>query len=258
MRKKIAKGWLRAGVFGLVVFGGFCGSVYAAEGKVNIAVTADYFSKYIWRGQNINDRSVFQPSVSVSRSGFTGSIWGNLDLTGKNDNACEFTELDYALDYSAAIPDVNGVSFSIGAIYYDFPNTRSPATTEVYGGLNFDLPLTPYVRLYRDIGEINGSYLQLGVGHKIEKIVEVSKTCYCGLQLGSSVGYGSSGYNKGYFGPNSANMNDWTVQVAFPLCIDSWTVKPSINYSTMLSDSVRSATPKSDNMWFGVGIARSF
>ena len=136
-------------------------------------------------------------------------------MTGKNNNSCEFTEFDYTLDYSAPMPDVNGVSFSIGTIYYDFPNTHSPATTEVYAGLNFDLPLTPYVRLYRDVGTISGSYLQFGIGHKIEKIVEVSKTCYCGLQLGSSIGYGSSDYNKGYFGANGANTNDWTVSACF-------------------------------------------
>jgi hypothetical protein len=256
MRKQLVK--VVVSLFTLATIGGLCDSAYASEDKFDLAVTADYFSKYIWRGQNLNDRSVFQPSVSVSKSGFTGSIWGNLDMTGKNDNSGEFTEFDYALDYSAAIPDVNGVSFSAGVLYYDFPNTHSPATTEVYGGLNFNLPLTPYVRLYRDVGEINGSYLQFGIGHTIEKIVEVSKTCYCGLRLGSSIGYASSGYNKGYFGANSANTNDWTVQLAFPLCIDSWTLKPSVNYSTMLSNSVRSATAKSDNVWFGVGISKSF
>ncbi len=256
MRKQFYK--VAVSLLSLAAISGFCASAYAAEDKFDFAVTADYFSKYIWRGQNLNDRSVFQPAVSVSKSGFTATVWGNLDMTGKNHNSGEFTEFDYSLDYSAPLPDVNGISFSAGVLYYDFPNTHSPATTEVYGGLNFALPLTPYVRLYRDVGVISGSYLQFGVGHTIEKIVEVSKTCYCGLQLGSSVGFGSSDYNKGYFGANSANTNDWTMQLAFPICIDSWTVKPSVNYSTMLSDSIRSATAKSDNIWFGVGITRNF
>jgi hypothetical protein len=35
-------------------------------------------------------------------------------------------------------------------------------------------------------------------------------------------------------------------------------VKPSVNYSTMLSDDIRQATDKSDNLWFGVGLSTSF
>jgi hypothetical protein len=258
MKKNILSRQISTGLLVLMVSSGFCVSAGAADDKTEFSVTTDYFSKYIWRGQNLNDHSVFQPSVSVSRCGFTGSIWGNLDLTNSNGNSGQFSELDYSLDYSAPIPEVNGVSFSIGAIYYDFPSTDSPATTEVYAGLNFDLPLTPYIRLYRDVEDINGSYLQFGIGHTIEKIAEISRTCYCGLQLGSSVGYGSSGYNEGYFDSDSGNMNDWTISIALPVCIDSWTVKPSVNYSTMLSDPVREATDKSDNLWFGVGLSRSF
>ena len=71
-----------------------CSSLYAAEDKPKFALTADYFTKYIWRGQNLNDKSVFQPSVSVGLNGFTASVWGNLDLTGKNHNCSEFTEVD--------------------------------------------------------------------------------------------------------------------------------------------------------------------
>ena len=258
MKENIFNKHTGIGLLALIVWGRLCASANAAETKFNCAVTADYFSKYIWRGQNLNDRSVFQPSLAVSTHGFTGTIWGNLDLTSKNDNPVEFTEFDYSLDYSAHIPDVNTVGFSIGALYYDFPNTHSPPTMEVYAGLNFDLPLTPYIRLYRDVEDINGNYVQFGIGHIIKKIAEVSKTCYCGLQLGSSIGYGSSRYNDGYFDSNHSNMNDWMLFVAFPVCVDLWTIKPSVNYSSMLSDSIRRATDKSDNLRFGVGLSRNF
>jgi len=49
------KGWSRIVLIGLTVFSSLCGFVYAAEDKVKFALTADYFTKYVWRGQNLND-----------------------------------------------------------------------------------------------------------------------------------------------------------------------------------------------------------
>lgn len=265
MAKEIIKRWVRVILFVLTILSSLCGSVYAAEEGIEFAVTADYFTKYIWRGQNLNDESVFQPSVSIGKNGFTATIWGNLDLTGENQNRDEFTELDYSIEYSASVPNINGVSFSAGVLYYDFPNTTYEPTTEVYGGLNFDLPLTPYIKLYRDVGEINGGYLQVGIGHSIEKLREFSNNCYCGLELGSSIGYGSSRYNKGYFDTDSEELNDWTSSVALPFCIrrkascgGALTIKPSISYSTMLNNTIRSATEKSDNFWAGLAASIEF
>lgn len=235
----------------------------AKEQVVKFGLSADYYTKYIWRGQNIDDKSVFQPAVSVSAYGFTGSIWGNMDMTNKSltapDNAGEFSEFDFTLDYSGTIPDVNWLGFSVGTIYYRFPNTVLEPTTEVYGGLSLPtVPLTPYFKWYRDVDEIKGSYFQFGIGHTIEKIYVVNEKCYCGLQLGASYGWGNAAYDKGYFGVNSGQSNDLTLTAGLPFCVNNWTIRPSINYSTMLSDAIRQATAKSDNCWFGVGVSTSF
>lgn len=234
-----------------------------AEEKIKFGFSTDYYGKYIWRGQNVDDKSVFQPAVSVSDYGFTGSIWGNMDMTNKSltapDNAGEFSEFDFTLDYSGTMPGADWLGFSVGTIYYRFPNTAFEPTTEIYGGLSLPtVPLTPYFKWYRDVDEIDGSYFQFGIGHTIEKIVEINEKCYCGLQLGASYGWGSSAYNKGYFGVDGSGSNDLTLTAGLPLCIASWTVKPSVNYSTMLNDSIRGATGKSDNIWFGVGLSTSF
>jgi hypothetical protein len=235
----------------------------AKEQVVKFGLSADYYTKYIWRGQNIDDKSVFQPAVSVSAYGFTGSIWGNMDMTNKSltapDNAGEFSEFDFTLDYSGTMPDANWLGFSVGTIYYRFPNTVFEPTTEIYGGLSLPkVPLSPYFKWYRDVDEINGSYFQFGIGHTIEKIYVVNEKCYCGLQLGVSLGWGNVAYDKGYFGVNGGGTNDFTLTAGLPICINSWIVKPSFNYSTMLNDSIRGATAKSDNAWFGVGVSRTF
>ena len=255
MCKRTIQRWIGFVLFGFAVSGT---SLYAADDAVQFAFTADYFSKYIWRGQNLNDKSVFQPSFSVSKSGFTANIWGNLELTDSREHSGEFTEFDYGLDYSAPVPEVNGISFSIGVLYYDFPNTSEKPTTEVYGGLNFDLPLAPYVKWYRDTQVNNGSYVQLGIGHTIEKLYEFSDKCYCGLQIGSSIGYGSSRYNRVYLDTEGWKLNDWTSFASLPFCLDSWIIKPSINYSTMLNKDIREANEHSDNFWAGVSLSREF
>ena len=38
------------------------------------------------------------------------------------DNAWEFSEFDWTLDYTAMIPGIDWLSGSVGAIYYRFPN----------------------------------------------------------------------------------------------------------------------------------------
>ena len=250
-------GWLS---FGLILLAFV--SAAAEEQTVEFRLSSDYYSKYIWRGQNLNDESVFQPAVSVSAYGFTGSIWANLDLTNGSqsapDNAGEFSEFDWSLDYTAVVPGTDKLSFSVGAIYYRFPNQIYKPTTEVYGGLSFDFPLSPSIKLYHDIDEIDGSYVQVGVGHIFEKIYVVNEKCYCGLQLGASIGWGSAGYNHGYFGVDNSKLNDLTLTAGLPFCIDSWIIKPSVNFSTMLADDIRTATEKSDNVWWGIGLSTSF
>jgi hypothetical protein len=124
-----------------------CPTLSSAAEFIDFGLTADYYSKYIWRGQNINDKSVLQPAVTVSAYGFTASIWGNMDLTNKSqtapDNSWEFSEFDYTIDYTAAVPDVNWLNFSVGTIYYRFPNTVFELTTEIYGGMTLSAPLSP-------------------------------------------------------------------------------------------------------------------
>ena len=108
------------------------------EGDVAFGVGADFMSKYVWRGQNLVDDWVLQPSVSASYQGFTASVWANSDMTGDTADDWELTELDYTIDYSGTVPGADGIGYSIGAIYYYFPG--GDATTELYWGFSFDVP----------------------------------------------------------------------------------------------------------------------
>jgi hypothetical protein len=246
----------------------------AAEGAdpLKYGLSADYFSKYIWRGQNVNDESVFQPSVYVSKWGVTGSVWTNMDLTHENNNADEFTEVDYSLDYTSAIPGITGINFSLGTVYYRFPNTDFKSTSEVYAGMSLGCTCgasnpghclacfcAPWFKVYRDVDEVkNGAYYQFGVGRTIQKVTSLADDCVVDCVLGASAGYGNSHYNRGYFGVNAAKMNDLTLSIALPVVVGKWTVKPSVNYSMILSEDIRRATVNSDNVWGGLSLSCNF
>jgi hypothetical protein len=57
-----------------------------AQDNVSLEVTADFFSKYIWRGQNLVDDWVFQPAVSLGwgSSSYNRFYWG-LNSSKLND-----------------------------------------------------------------------------------------------------------------------------------------------------------------------------
>ena len=141
---------------------------------------------------------------------------------------------------------------------YQFPNTDFDSTTEVYGGLTWSVWLSPFVKVFYDVDVIEGAYLQVGIGHTQEKVVTWKDDCYCNVQVGASLGYGTASYNEGYFGVDSSELNDLTLTVALPICLGRWTVKPSVGYSAMLNEDIRDTTINSDNLWAGVTLAKTF
>jgi len=224
-------------------------------------LNADFVSKYIWRGQNLVDDPVFQPSVTVSYDKLTATIWGNLELTNINGNSGEFSEVEYSLDYLSDLPGIKGIGYSVGIIYYDFPGTDTKDTTEVYGGLNFDLPLEPSVTIYHDVDEADGSYISLAASHSIEKIIEISPEVPLGLDIGISIGWGSGSYNKYYWGTDQGKLNDLALSVSFPFEISGWSLVPSLNYVTLLSDDIRDTDTygnDSDFLFAGISLSKSF
>ncbi len=256
---------LRTGsvVLGLALIALVAGTAAAEDKVVTYGFSTDYFSKYIWRGQNVDNSSVLQPAFSASAYGFTGSIWSNIDMTNKSktapDNAGEFSEYDLSLDYTATIPGTDWLSGSVGTIYYQFPNTAYDPTTEIYAGFSLPkVPLTPTFKWFRDVQEIKGSYFQYSIGQTFDKLYVMNENCYCGLLLGASYGWANAAYNNGYFGVNSGQSNDLTLTTALCTQVYSWMIKPSINYSTMLGNSIKDATDKSDNFWVGLGISTTF
>jgi hypothetical protein len=239
-------------------------SVVLAEGgdKIGFSLTSDFYSKYVWRGQLLNDDPVFQPSISAGYKGFTLNLWGNLDMTNYHSNSSEFTEYDLSLDYSSKLSEESKAGYSVGTIHYHFPSVSATDTTEIYWGFNFDVPLNPAIKVYHGLGNENGTYVNFSLGHTLEKIATFSRDCYCDLQLGASLGWGSSTYNKDYWGVDSGQLNDLAFTMGLPVCFaGGWTVKPSFNYVTLVDGAIRNSdtyATNSDYFFTGVGITKSF
>jgi uncharacterized protein (TIGR02001 family) len=228
------------------------GSTMAEErgSPFEVEVTADVFSKYVWRGQNVTDGWVFQPGVSGSCYGATLGYWGNLDLTDDNGESGEFIEHDWYVDYYRQLTERIGVS--VGAIYYVFPSAGE--TTELYWGLNFDVPAGPAITVYHDVDAIDGTYASLSVGHSVDP----PENLPFGIDLGASLGWGSGGYNRGYWGTTGGELNDLTLTAGFPFGVAGISVTPSVTYVALVGGDIRDAGADDSLFIAGIGFAKGF
>lgn len=228
-----------------------------AEDEVIVGASADVMSKYVWRGQNLVDDWVLQPGAYVSYKGITASFWGNLDLTDENGYEGEFSEIDLTLDYSGQVPGADFLSYSLGFINYDFPvNGGFDDTWELYWGFGLDVPASPSVTVYHDVDEVAGTYVSFGIGHSMENLTDLG----LGVDLSASIGWGSSGYNKSYWGPDKSELNDLVLSAAFPFEAAGFAITPSVNYITLIGDDIRAPNTYGQNdMWVvGIGFAKEF
>ncbi len=228
---------------------GVAGAAWA-EGDVSFEVTSDFFSKYIWRGQNVTDDWSYQPGISATYKGFTAGVWGSLDMTDENDQEGEFIEYDWYVDYSGQINEMIG--YSVGSIYYYFPS--GDPTTEIYGGLNFDVIANPSVTVYYDVDEVDGAYVALGVGHTLE-----NENWPCAIDLAANLGWGDSSYNEFYWGVDDGELNDLTLSAGFPFEVGPVSVTPSVNYVAVLGSDTSDAAGDDDSLFYaGVSLAYGF
>ena len=232
------------------------GVTMALDNGVDINLTTDFYSKYVWRGMIVTDDWVFQPDVNLSYKGFTAGVWGSLDMTNENGQDWEFIEYDYYADYSFSLPDVDWVSFSVGYIYYEFPSVGGD-TYEFYGGASFDTILNPSVTCYYDADEVNGYYIAFGIGHSFDEIGKLAEDIPVGMEFGANIGWADTDYNEFYWGETECGMNDLTLSLAFPFEIGSISVSPSVNYMTLLDSDIRSGVSDGDKDAFFTGISLS-
>jgi hypothetical protein len=229
-----------------------------AEIPVGVDAEVSGVSKYIWRGMEVNEDFVIQPSITASVGPVSFNVWGNMDTTdygkeaGYGDKAGEFTEIDLTLDYTFSYKIA---SFDVGVINYTFPNSVGESTYEGYLSVGLDTILSPTLSLYYDFDEINGFYGNFAISHSFKLSDIVS------LDLSSSIGYGSSNFNDGYFGDDSAGFVDFNIGASLPFTVGKYvTISPYMNFSSIVDDDLRDAKAydDNDNLIVGLTISASF
>jgi hypothetical protein len=242
------------------------------ESDLSASLNAESLSKYVWRGQVLTDNWVFQPSVDLSWKTLNASVWGNMDLVKDNDQAGEFSELDYTIEQADALPiGPEGFGYSLGLVHYSMHGNDNPDMTEVFWGFNYEDDLfNPGIKFFHDTDEFQRDYILFSVEHSFEKIFEISEEVPVGMKVGASLGWGSKHYNQWYWEPEvdeealclSRGFNDLNFKVAFPIELpDNWSITPSVMYTHLVDKDIRKSdvyNEKSDYLVFGIGLSKAF
>ncbi len=217
-------------------------------------VSADYTSKYVWRGFNLfGSKGAFQPSVDMALFGESGvglNVWGSFSAGSGNE---ALTELDYTLSWGTTVgEDATQVDLGVCGIYYDYPKAASSSDAwEV--GVSADMPnllplgicLSYYTGFAEtvDDGSAQMQYHSVGVGKDIELCENLS------LSLSADVNYNNDMFYDG------ADWTHTTVGASLGgIEFEGVSVTPFVNYQSSLVDSPDIV----DVLFGGVSVGYSF
>jgi hypothetical protein len=222
----------------------------AADATANI----DVFSSYVFRGYEVMDNVVVQPSVNVESHGVTINAWANYDTDAPGDT--DFSETDLTLNYR--IP-TDLIGLTVGVIEYLYTSGGPAGVDGVVPAADSDreatvalqcpkdsIPLHPVLTGYFGLegAPKDDIYVVLALSH------EISVADKTALTLGASAAWwdddstGESGLAEGTV---SAGLGyDVTKDV---------TLGAKAVYSTNLDDKVLTDEAAFDDVWGGVSVA---
>ncbi len=236
-----------------------------ALGPLDIEAELPVYTKYVWRGMNLVDDAVLQPSLEVGLFGFELAAWGNMYLTDIADEAGQFGEFDYTLGYELGLALFE---LEAGFIFYTYPKHHFDDTTEFYLGAKVNILLSPSLTVYQDIDKFKGAYWAASIGHGFD-LGETLK-----LDLTGGLGLGSQSYISGYYAgmlsvPDTeidASMTDYFVRAELPFHpIPFLSITPSATYTSLLGDAKKALdndemlySGKKENIVWGLAASFSF
>lgn len=203
----------------------FAAPVSASE----LAVTfkTDVYSIYMWRGLNLCDEMVIQPSLTIGKAPVSLNIWSS--FAGAIEGRCQ--ELDYTLDYTAPF---GKHQINLGYIYYTFP-PNDDRSQEVFAGitLNEDVPFS--LKAYYDYDEGSGLYFEAGSVFPMT----VGKT---NVPISVAVGYNHRQWWEG------SGLSHAQVSISKEYTASRVTVTPIVAYSEGFHDEFP------DECYYGVAL----
>ena len=231
--------------------------------RPELSADVAFLSQYVWRGYGLSkDSLVIQPSITAGFKGFALNLWGNLDTNNEAYNGSKWNETDLTFSYGHSF---GIVGLEAGYIYYALDGVDD--SKELYLSAGMDVLLAPTLTVYREIGTLQGWYINLGLSHSFELPYDMSLDlagifAYYKSDNGNMVEYRSDGTTDG---ERFSGFHDGTlaVNLAIPF-YKYFTVTPSIAWTFPLSSSASnelaalSLDGKSNHLLGGVTLSMAF
>jgi uncharacterized protein (TIGR02001 family) len=232
----------------LILFTGL--NANAEEEGITASAGVEIYSKYIWRGYQLNNDSiVIQPSLAFGYKGFGINGWTNVDTGSDAGNAWNETDITLSYDTSAGPIDLGA-----GYIYYNIKDSDN--TVELYASVSYDSFLTPTLIVYRDINAFPGYYFNLELSHSIDLMNDIT------LDLAAGSGYyiscNDSIVEEGT-GKKFKGLQDGIISAGLSISLsDKATLSPSVSYSFAMTDKAKAMLGTSGNLFGGLALSFSF
>jgi hypothetical protein len=177
----------------------------------SLSAGADFVSRYIWRGLNVNDAVNIQPALTLSVSGFSVGFWGSYSFSNNSGDNTFGQEVDTWMGYNYSFE--NGMSIGALVTDYYYPNTgikwgnfndyddiNGAGSHTIETGLllrgpnSFPISLSSFINVYNDAG--SNTYFQVDYP---ATVAEVPLNFFVGASGGSEE-------NPGYYGTQTFNV----------------------------------------------------
>ncbi|WP_425409001.1 TorF family putative porin [Hyphococcus sp.] len=231
-------------------------SVPASAETLGVSTDVAFESRYVFRGVQLQEASV-QPAITLSFGNFYAGAWFALPVGDDDGPPLQpyGDELDLFAGYSAPLSEV--VTFDAGVTYYTYPDAASgffdgsTNTWEAYGGLSFDIPLSPSVYVYRDF-TLDATTVEGGVSYSFPLAEKTS------FDLGGSLGYviADNGGTDYLYGAATADIS-YAFSDNGSFYVGARFGGSDLPGGSIIDNSVL-GTYDSSGFWWGVGFSASF
>ena len=216
-----------------------------------------YYSKYFSRAALTVDDPVLQPNLTVSGYGFSFNAWGNYNLTDKIERKGKFTEVDLTGQYEF---ELGKFDIPVGVVHYLYPNMTQPNTTEVFVGLGYEAFITPAVKVFQDVGDVHGTFVQ-GTLTFEQEVLKPNADFTVAVNLNGGVEWASKDYNKYEYNwsVDEDHFLDVNGTISLPIKYkEMLTLTPSYTHAWLTDSAIKEAAGYDDKGFWGLSLTVSF
>jgi hypothetical protein len=200
--------------------------------KVEFEASGVFSSHYMWRGLRLSEGGVFQPSLTAGYKGFSANIWANYQFDPNR-----WSEVDFTGAYSGEKGKFN---YELGFVHYGV--NEGLDSDEIYGSIGRSNILNPSFKVYVDVNDGKGAYLQAGLEPSIQLKKEIS------LNFKAFIGYVLKNSYMGLTDGGREFSNfynaDFQTSLTIPLG-EKLSLEPMLGFSAALSKNAQEAVRNS-------------